>query len=104
MAQRREGKVIKAVGDIAAYDPVVSTADATQNHAAMVYDTLFGMDAQQVARPQMVGRYGLSSDKLTWTFELRDGLKFHDGTPVSTADGIPFMRRWAGTDGSGLVL
>ena len=47
----------------------------------MIYDTLFGVDAKCEPQPQMVGKWGLSDDKLTYTFELRDGLKFHDGTP-----------------------
>ena len=67
----------------------------------MIYDTLFGVDAKGEAQPQMVGKYGLSDDKLTWTFELRDGLKWHDGTPVTSADVVPSIRRWAARDGGG---
>ena len=52
------------------------------------------------AQPQMVGKCGLSDDKLTWTFELRDGLKWHDGTPVTSADVMPSIRRWAARDGA----
>lgn len=92
--QQFTGKVIKTVGNVTVFDPVLSTANSTWQHAFMVYDTLFGVDAQQVPRPQMVGRYGQSDDKLTWTFELRDGLRFHDGTEVTTADVIPSIRRW----------
>src|SRR6185369_13084404 len=40
-------------------------------------------------------------DKLTWTFELRDGLKWTDGTAVTTADVIPSLKRWAARDGFG---
>jgi hypothetical protein len=36
----------------------------------------------------MVDKYELSNDKLTYTFTLRDGLKFHDGTPARSADCI----------------
>jgi peptide/nickel transport system substrate-binding protein len=31
----------------------------------------------------------VSEDKLTWTFTLRDGLKFHDGDPVTATDVSP---------------
>ncbi|WGD51143.1 ABC transporter substrate-binding protein [Bradyrhizobium sp. CB1650] len=104
MGQSRNYKVIRAIGDIPAYDPVVSTTDATLYHAVMVYDTLFGLDAQQIAQPQMVGKYGLSEDKLTWTFELREGLKFHDGTAVTTGDVAASIRRWAAKDGRGQLM
>lgn len=94
-------KIIKAVGDIPGYDPVANSADPVQQHGSMIYDTLFGIDAQQNPQPQMVGKYGLSIDKLTWTFELRDGLRFHDGTEVTSADVVPSIRRWASRDGLG---
>ena len=52
-------------------------------------------------QPQMVGSYGVSDDQLTWTFKLRDGLYFTDGTAVTSADCIASMRRWAVRDGAG---
>ena len=45
----------------------------------MIYDTLFGLDANFTPQPQMVVKWGVSDDKLTYTFELREGLKFSDG-------------------------
>ncbi|WP_377828094.1 ABC transporter substrate-binding protein [Bradyrhizobium lupini] len=103
LGQRGGGKIVKAVmsGDIPTYDPIWTTANQSAYHGVMVYDTLFGVDARQTPRPQMVGKYGLSDDKLTWTFELRDGLKFHDGTAVTGADVVASIRRWAARDGFG---
>ncbi|MET4328671.1 peptide/nickel transport system substrate-binding protein [Bradyrhizobium sp. i1.15.2] len=103
-AQRGGGKTIRTVGDITSYDPVVSATYSSHYHATMVYDTLFAYDSQYVPRPQMVDKFAVSDDKLTWTFELRDGLKFHDGTLVSTADVIPSIRRWGARDGAGQVM
>jgi len=96
-------RTIRAVfhGDIPTYDPIWTTANMSAYHGAMVYDTLVGIDGQQQPQPQMVRSYGLSDDKLTWTFELRDGLKWHDGTAVTTADVIPSLKRWAARDGAG---
>ncbi|MET4328669.1 peptide/nickel transport system substrate-binding protein [Bradyrhizobium sp. i1.15.2] len=103
LGQAGNRKIINAVmhGDIPSYDPVWSSADMSQYHGAMVYDTLFGVDAGENPHPQMVGKYGLSDDKLTWTFELRDGLRFHDGTSVTSADVVPSIRRWAARNGFG---
>ena len=67
----------------------------------MIYDTLFALDAEHRAQPQMVGKWGLSDDKLTYTFELRDGLKFSDGAAVTADDVVASIRRWAVRDGAG---
>ena len=40
-------------------------------------------------------KWGVSDDKLTYTFELRDGLKFSDGAAVTAADCVASVRRWA---------
>src|SRR3954454_8973642 len=68
---------------------------------AMIYDTLFAMDADFNPQPQMVGKWGVSDDKRTYTFELRDGLKFSDGSPVTAGDCVASLRRWAARDGAG---
>ena len=70
----------------------------------MIYDTLFGLDANFTPQPQMVSRWGVSDDKLTYTFELRDGLKFSDGAAVTAADCVASVRRWAARSGSGQTL
>lgn len=104
-SQNGSGKAIIEAGvDLTSYDPVVSFASTTTYHAAKVYDTLFGLDPQQRPQPQMVSRCDLSDDKLTWTFELRDGLKFHDGTAVTSADVIPSIRRWTARSALGQLL
>ncbi|HTN10085.1 MAG TPA: ABC transporter substrate-binding protein, partial [Acetobacteraceae bacterium] len=99
-------RTIRAVlhGDIPTYDPIWTTANMSAYHGGMVYDTLFGVDEQDVPHPQMVDKFGVSDDKKTWTFELRDGLKWHDGTDVTTADIVPSIRRWAARDGAGQLM
>ncbi len=42
----------------------------------------------------MVDTYTVSDDKLVWTFTLREGLKFHDGAPVRSADAVASIKRW----------
>ena len=84
-------------------DPIWTTAVITYNHAYMVYDTLYGWDGTQV-RPQMAEGHELSQDELTWTFTLRDGLKFHDNEPVLAKDAAQSIRRWGSRDSFGQVL
>jgi peptide/nickel transport system substrate-binding protein len=90
--------------DLTILDPIWTTAYVTANHGYMIYDTLFGIDANGVAQPQMVDRYDVSPDRKTWTFTLRDGLQFHDGKPVTSEDVIASLQRWGQRDNLGQVL
>jgi peptide/nickel transport system substrate-binding protein len=93
-------RVLKFVpqADLRILDPITTTAYITRNHGYMIYDTLFATDAKFQVQPQMVDKYELSKDQLTYTFTLRDGLKFHDGQPVRSADCIASIQRWAKRD------
>ena len=46
----------------------------------------------------MAKKWSTSADQLTWRFTLRDGLTFHDGSPVTTLDVIASLRRWMTID------
>ncbi|WP_198375043.1 ABC transporter substrate-binding protein [Neoroseomonas rubea] len=99
-------KVIRAVpiGDLRTLDPIWTTAYITRNHGYLVYDTLFALDAANTPRPQMVEAFEASGDGLNWTFRLREGLMWHDDTPVRAADCVASIRRWSAKDGMGRVL
>lgn len=85
-------------------DPILSTAFITRNHGYMIYDTLFGTDSDYKIQPQMVGKWDISADKKTYVFVLRDGLKWHDGTPVEAEDCVASIKRWAKNDAAGQLL
>src|SRR4051794_10395046 len=74
------------LSDLKILDPIWTTAYIVRDHGYMVYDTLLAMDAQLVVKPQMLDSWTVSDDKLTYKFVLRDGLKFHDGAPVTAED------------------
>ena len=102
-AQERVLKFIPQA-DLRILDPITTTAYITTNHGYMVYDTLFATDAHFKIQPQMVDKWEVSKDKLTYTFTLREGLKFHDGQPVRSADCIASVERWAKRDALGQKL
>jgi len=79
-------------------DPILTSAYVTRNHGYLVYDTLFSMDASGHPQPQMVERWEVSPDKLTYRFTLRPGLKFHDGSPVKAEDVVASIQRWQAGD------
>ncbi|HEX6136931.1 MAG TPA: ABC transporter substrate-binding protein [Casimicrobiaceae bacterium] len=102
-ASAQQQKVLKFIpqADLRILDPITTTAYITRNHGYMIYDTLFATDAKFQVQPQMVDKYEVSQDQRTYTFTLRDGLRFHDGQPVRSADCIASIERWAKRDALG---
>lgn len=85
-------------------DPVWTDAKPTRNHGYMIYDTLFALDASGEVRPQMVDTVEVAPDGREYTFKLRDGLLWHDRTPVTAEDCVASIRRWAARDPLGIKL
>jgi peptide/nickel transport system substrate-binding protein len=81
--------------DLASLDPVWTTADITRNFSLAVYDTLYGYDAAFNVQPQMVEGAVVGNDGKQWDLTLRDGLVFHDGTPVLARDCVATIQRFA---------
>jgi peptide/nickel transport system substrate-binding protein len=100
-----DAKTITAVmhSDLRIIDPGFTSAYITRDHGYMVYDTLVAMDANFQIQPQMAD-WKVSDDKLTYTFTLRDGLKWHDGAPVTAEDCVASLKRWGRVDGMGQKL
>jgi len=64
----------------------------------MVYETLYGRDQAFNPQPQMVAGHIVDDDGKRWTMKLRDGLVFHDGTPVLARDCVASLQRWLKRD------
>jgi len=81
--------------DLSQLDPVVTGNRSTRTHAYLVFDTLYGIDTNWTAQPQMVEGHQVEKDGLIWTLTLRDGLRFHDKEPVLARDVVASIRRFA---------
>jgi peptide/nickel transport system substrate-binding protein len=90
--------------DLASFDPVWTTADITRNFSLAVYDTLYAFDAEFNVQPQMATGHTISDDGKQWAITLRDGLKFHDGSPVLARDCVATIQRWGKRDPMGTAL
>jgi peptide/nickel transport system substrate-binding protein len=99
------GKIITAVmhSDLRIIDPGFTTAYITRDHGYMIFDTLLATDSSFKITPQMAD-WKVSDDKLTYTFTLRDGLKWHDGAPVTAEDCVASLKRWGRSDNMGQKL
>jgi peptide/nickel transport system substrate-binding protein len=106
IAQPAAARVLRFVpqANLTLLDPIVTTAAVTTNHAWMVFDTLFGVNARLETKPQMAEAYTVSDDGRTYLIKLRDGLRWHDGEPVRAQDCAPSLARWAARDTFGQTL
>ncbi|MBC7436648.1 MAG: ABC transporter substrate-binding protein [Bdellovibrionales bacterium] len=95
---------IVAHADLKILDPTFTTAYISRNFGYMVYDTLFAQDASGQPKPQMVEKYTSSKDGLQWSFTLRPGLKFSDGSAVTAADAVASLQRWGARDSIGRAM
>mgnify|MGYP001822344645 FL=1 len=106
VAAAKAETVLKFVphSDLKIVDPIWTTAYISRNHGYMIYDTLFALDVDGHVQPQMVGSHEMSDDQLTHTMTLRDGLAWHDGTPVTAEDCVASINRWGQKDAMGQKL
>ncbi len=106
LSQGASAKTLRFVpqANLANFDPIWGTQYVVRNAAALVWDTLYGVDENLKPQRQMVEGEEVSSDGLTWTFKLRPGLKFHDGSPVLSKDVVQSLKRWAARDPMGIMI
>jgi peptide/nickel transport system substrate-binding protein len=106
ISQGAAAKALKFVpqANLANFDPIWGTQYVVRNASALVWDMLYGVDENLVAKRQMVEGEEVSADGLTWTFKLRTGLKFHDGAPVLAKDVTASLTRWMARDPMGLMI
>ena len=90
--------------DLSITDPTINTAAQTRTHGYLVYDTLYGQDTQYRAQPEMVEGHTVEDDFRLWTLTLREGLRFHDGTPVLARDVVASVKRWGAVDPAGRAM
>src|SRR5215831_17183755 len=106
ISQRAAVRALRLVphADLANFDPIWSSAYITRNAGLLVWDMLYGVDANLQPRRQMVESEEISLDGLTWIFRLRPGLKFHDGEHVLATDAVASINRWAAREPMGAMV
>ena len=83
-----EGGVLKVAfsADPAGFDPALGPSGMSHVVIEQVYSTLMSVDPDAVPYLDLAESYEASDDGLTYTFKLRDGVKFHDGSPLTAED------------------
>jgi peptide/nickel transport system substrate-binding protein len=103
LAQESATKTLRIIhsGNLASLDPIWTTAPPTKDYAFLTFDQLLAVDSNYIPQPQMAEGWVVEEDGKTYALGLREGLKFHDGEPVRSADCIASIQRWGARDGFG---
>ena len=80
-------------------DPHVTSAYVSFQVAENVFDTLVEPDENLEMVPSLAESWEVSDDGLTYTFDLRDGVTWHDGTPLTANDVVYSFGRWSTNNG-----
>ena len=80
--------VIGLASDALFMDPSQQDETITNTMGRFMYDGLLNNDAAGVSVPGLAESWSVADDNLTWTFNLRKGVKFHDGVDFTAEDFI----------------
>src|SRR4051812_5165677 len=73
-------------GEKQSMDPADMHSGDDAYHTFAVYNRLVDIDDNFKVLPELATEWSVSADGLTWTFKLRDGVKFHSGKDFTSAD------------------
>src|SRR4029079_8255212 len=80
-------------GEKQSMDPADMHSGDDAYHTFAVYNRLVDIDDNFNVLPELATDWSVSPDGLTWTFKLRDGVKFHSGKDFSSADVVYTFKR-----------
>ena len=92
----RYGGVLTVVGhaSLAILDPMKGPI-ITGNISNHTHEGLFALDADFMPQPELVDEWQVSGAGMRWTFKLREGIKFHNGEPLTSRAAAGSWKRWS---------
>ncbi|EBA10243.1 ABC transporter, substrate binding protein [Sagittula stellata E-37] len=75
-------------------DTHVTTSAEPNQISRIIFEGLITQNAKMEPMPALAESWEVSEDGKTYTFKLRDGVVFHDGTPLEVEDVVASMERW----------
>jgi peptide/nickel transport system substrate-binding protein len=85
-------------------DPHMSTATATRDTARPIFESLVTLNSRYEVVPMLAESWKISEDGKTYTFKLREGVKFHNGKEMKAEDVVASMNRWQGRSATAKTL
>lgn len=102
---RAGGKLTVALNaGISTLDVHRTTGTTASTPSFAVQEFLLAYDENLIAQPLLVDKWSLSQDSKKWSFTLRPGIKFHDGTPLTAEHAVKSWLRWADRDNFGNTI
>lgn len=93
---------------ITAQPPLLDAHSTVSNAAAgiafNIFESLLTLDENYNPTPQLAASYDVSDDSLTYTFILREGIKFHNGDDLTPEDVVASLNRWLSTSSRAKLL
>ena len=83
------------------YDPIRASKLNTAN--ALIYDRLVEQDADQSFHPHLATSWEEAADGMSWTFKLKEGVTFHDGSAFDAQTIADWIPDFAGTENAFLA-
>ena len=94
MAQKEAGTLrIASVGSVQSFDPLWTTASGTGNVSSTILEGMLAYNEDWSIGKMLLDSWTTSDDGLTWTFTIRDGVTFHNGEPLTTAEVVGTLNR-----------
>ena len=92
-------------GSISTIDPVFSLFYVVNAVATQIYEGMYGWDGNLNPQSRLADSFSTNADGTVFTFTLRDGIKFHDGSDLDSGDAIASIKRWrdGGSPAAGVV-
>jgi peptide/nickel transport system substrate-binding protein len=92
----RRGGLLRVgnLGEPPALDAHWTTASITETLTNHIYEGLYSLDAGGRPIPMLADSHTVSKDQLTYTFKLRQGIKFHNGKEMTSDDVVASLTRW----------
>ena len=86
---------VAIIGEADTLDPMISSKDVVGTVTQHIYETLFTFDGSWAPAPLLAESMPeVSSDGLTYTIKIRQGVNFHDGSSMDSADVVDSLNRW----------
>ena len=85
--------VVGSIGDMVGLDPHMVGAEASVMWLTPIYERLVDLDENSLPMPGLAKKWTISGDGLTYTFYLREGVKFHNGREMTSEDVVYSYKR-----------
>jgi peptide/nickel transport system substrate-binding protein len=94
---------VATVGEPPNLDVMTVPADLVTMIGQHIFEQLFAFDEQYGVKPMLAHSYKVSSDSKTYTIQLRQGVKFHNGQEMTSADVVASLTRWTKVSSRGKI-